>query len=163
MIKNIIYIVIAATCISLCGCGHQSPSPKDSSDGGCMECVLLENEEDDMVSDFSDTLTTEQYHQMIIEAIANGDKQRFAKMLCYPVHRPDPLPDIENEQQMVQYFDILFDKPFRKKVAELDSNSWNLVGWRGWMILDGEIWDTDPCIVINYSSPIEQQYIEIMR
>ena len=128
-----------------------------------MECVLLENEEDDMVSDFSDTLTTEQYHQMIIEAIANGDKKQFAKMLCYPVHRPDPLPDIENEQQMVQYFDILFDKPFRKKVAELDSNSWNLVGWRGWMILDGEIWDTDPCIVINYSSPIEQQYIEIMR
>ena len=38
---------------------------------------------------------------------------------------------------------------FRKRVAKLDSNSWEQIGWRGWMVLDGEIGDTDPCIVVN--------------
>jgi hypothetical protein len=73
------------------------------------------------------------------------------------------LPDIETEGQMVRYFDTLFDKQFRQQVAKLDSNSWDNVGWRGSMILDGEIWDTDPVICINYSSPLEQRYAEYLR
>ena len=163
MKKNLVFIVITATCISLCGCGHQSPAPQDSSSCGCLESALIDNEEDDVMSTFSDTLTTEQYHQMIIEAIANDDRVQFAEMVCYPVRREYPIANIEYAEQMIRYFDTLFDESFRKKVASLDSNSWERMGWRGWMILDGEIWDTDPCIVVNYSSPTEQLQAEHLR
>ena len=119
--------------------------------------------EDAGLSLFSDTLTQEQYHQMILEAIANGDKEMFAEMVSYPLCRPYPLPNIENKQQMVRYFDTLFDQSFRERIAMLDSNSWDNIGWRGWMILDGEIWNVDPRIVVNYSSPIEQRHAEYLR
>ena len=54
--------------------------------------------------------------------IANGDKQTFAKMVSYPLSRPYPLPDVETEGQMIRYFDTLFDKQFRQRIAKLDSN-----------------------------------------
>ena len=113
-------------------------------------------------SHFADTLSYDEYHQKIIEAIANGDKQLFAQMVSYPLERRYPLHNIENEEQMIRYFDTLFDVSFREKVSKLDSNSWSSCGWRGWMILDGEIWNTDPCIVVNYSSPLEQKHSEYL-
>ena len=131
------------------GKAHQDQINYDKNEGECPE-----------MSSFSDTLTTGQYHQMILDAIANGDKEMFAEMICYPLHREYPLADIKDKQQMVCYFDTLFDESFRNRVAGLDSNSWEQIGWRGWMILNGEIWDTDPCIVINYSSPLEQRHAE---
>lgn len=114
------------------------------------------------MSHFADTLSVEQYHQMILEAIADGDKELFAEMVCYPLSRNYPLPDIEDKQHMIRYFDTLFDEPFRRQIARLDSNSWENVGWRGWLILDGDVWDTDPCIEVNYSSPIEQKHAEYL-
>ena len=115
------------------------------------------------MSHFADTIPIDRYHQMIIDAIARGDKKLFAKMVCYPLERQYPVPDIENEEQMVRYFDTLFDMPFRKEIAKLDSSSWECIGWRGFMILDGEIWNTDPCIFVNYSSPTEQRYAEQLK
>lgn len=134
-------IAVATVLILLASCGSNGDEPQNQ---------------------IADTLTMEQYHQQILSAIANGDKELFAEMVCYPLERNYPLPDIEDKQQMVRYFDTLFDMPFRKQIAQLDSNSWMNVGWRGYMILDGEIWDTDPCIEVNYSSPLEQGYAEYL-
>lgn len=140
-------VFMLALAVLLCSCGHKSmnnnaPIETDSAD-------MVVAEENRGLSHFSDTLSDAKYHQMILEAIANGDKKMFAKMVSYPLSRPYPLPDIETEGQMVRYFDTLFDKQFRQQIAKLDSNSWDNVGWRGCMILDGEIWDTDPIICIN--------------
>ena len=161
MKPNVMYFVLLTIAIYLCSCGHKSsdknaPVETDTAD-------MIMDEESPGLSHFSDTLSDGKYHQMILEAIANGDKQTFAKMVSYPLSRPYPLPDIETEGQMVLYFDTLFDKQFRQRIAKLDSNSWDNVGWRGSMILDGEIWDTDPVICINYSSPLEQRYAEYLR
>lgn len=155
--KSFSIFMFAAT-ISLCSCGHKS-----SDKNVPIETDMVMEEETSGLSHFSDTLSDGKYHQMIVEAIANGDKQTFAKIVSYPLSRPYPLPDIETEGQMVRYFDTLFDKQFRQRIAKLDSNSWDNVGWRGSMILDGEIWDTDPVICINYSSPLEQHYAEYLR
>lgn len=156
------HIVLSALALALCSCGHKStkkvaPTETDTT------YVAVEEEEAPGLSHFSDTLSDTKYHQMILEAIANGDKQMFAKMVSYPLYRPYPLPDIETEDQMVRYFDTLFDKQFRQQVAKLDSNSWDIVGWRGCMILDGEIWDALPRIYVNHSSPLEQRYAEYLR
>lgn len=118
-----------------------------------------ETEYDGCIDDFN-TMSIGQRHQMLIDAIAKGNKQQFADLVVYPVRRISPVPDIETKEQMISYFDTLFDKSFRERIAHLDSNSWEEMGWRGWMLLNGEIWDTDPGIVINYSSPLEQQYAQ---
>lgn len=154
-------IVALAFAMPLSSCGHKSSGTNAPIETGATEMVV--EEECLGLSHFSDTLSDGKYHQMILEAIANGDKQTFAKMVSYPLSRPYPLPDIETEGQMVRYFDTLFDEQFRQRIAKLDSNSWDNVGWRGSMILDGEIWDTDPVICVNYSSPLEQRYAEFLR
>lgn len=156
-----LFVIILVFTLATCSCGRKTDSKVDPLDVDCVADTYTEDEEG--LSHFSDTLTMGQYHQMILEAIANGDKQLFAKMVSYPLCRQYPLHDVENEQQMVRYFDTLFDKQFRQQIAKLDSNSWDNVGWRGWMILDGEIWDVDPRIVVNYSSPLEQRYAEYLK
>lgn len=161
MKPNVIHLVLFTVAISLCSCGHKSTNNNAPIETDTAYVLV---EEDDLgLSHFSDTLSDTKYHQMILEAIANGDKQMFAKMVSYPLYRPYPLPDIETEDQMVRYFDTLFDKQFRQQVAKLDSNSWDIVGWRGCMILDGEIWDALPRIYVNHSSPLEQRYAEYLR
>ena len=162
MKPNVLHFVVLTIAILLCSCWHiftnnKAPIETDTAN------VVVEEEEGTGLSHFSDTLSDGMYHQMILEAIANGDKQMFAKMVSYPLSRPYPLPDIETEGQMVRYFDTLFDKQFRQRIVKLDSNSWSNVGWRGCMILDGEIWDTDPVICVNYSSPLEQRYAKYLR
>lgn len=121
---------------------------------------------DDLYSDFSrfaDTLSDNEYHQKIIEAIANGDKQLFAQMVSYPLERRYPLHNIENEEQMIRYFDTLFDVSFREKVSKFDSNSWGcLPGGRGWMLYECEI-IADPRIIVDYLSPLEQSHAEYLR
>ena len=161
MKKKQLTIVALVFTLAICSCGHKTDSKVDAHDVDCVTDTYTEGEEG--LSHFSDTLTTGQYHQMILDAIANGDKQLFAKMVSYPLYRQYPLHDVEDEQQMVRYFDTLFDKQFRQQIAKLDSNSWDNVGWRGWMILDGKIWDVDPRIVVNYSSPLEQRYAEYLK
>ena len=161
MKPNVWHLVVLTIAILLCSCGHKSSDKNAPIETDTADMVM--DEESPGLSHFSDTLSDGKYHQMILEAIANGDKQTFAKMVSYPLSRPYPLPDIETEGQMIRYFDTLFDKQFRQRIAKLDSNSWGNVGWRGCMILDGEIWDTDPVICINYSSPLEQCYAECLR
>lgn len=152
--KSLAFGAMLLITVAMVSCGNREKAHQDQLNYDKNEGEFPE------MSCSSDTLTTGQYHQMILNAIANGNKALFAEMICYPLHREYPLADIKDIQQMIGYFDTLFDVTFRKRVAKLDSNSWEQVGWRGWMILDGEIWDTDPCIVINYSSPLEQRHAE---
>lgn len=159
---NFIYIFTLALALALCSCGHQSANKNVPTETDTTANVVVE-EDVPGLSHFSDTLTSAKYHQMILEAIAKGDKQMFAKMASYPLSRRYPLPDIENEAQMVRYFDTLFDKQFRQQIAKLDSNSWDYVGWRGAMILNGEVWDTGSWIIVNYSSPLEQRHAEYLK
>lgn len=147
--------------IAFCSCGHKSTDRFEMDETDTADMVVAE--ENCGLSHFSDTLSDGKYHQMILEAIANGDKQTFAKMVSYPLYRPYPVHDIETEEQMIRYFDTLFDKQFRQQIAKLDSNSWDNVGWRGCMVLDGEIWDDSHIIYVNYSSPLEQHYAEYLR
>ena len=129
-------VITFAFALTLYSCEYKTTNKYVPAETDSVNIVV--EEEAPGLSHFSDILSDGMYHQMILEAIANGDRQMFAKMVSYPLSRPYPLPDIETEEQMVHYFDTLFDKQFRQKIAKLDSNSWSNVGWRGSMVLDGE-------------------------
>ena len=157
------FFLLAAILLTIPG-GRNAPNDSTQEQPDTKD--LMESNIDNFESEYDggiddlNSITIGRRHQMLIEAIAKGNKQQFADLVVYPVRRTSPIPDIENKEQMVSYFDTLFDKSFRERIAHLDSNSWEEIGWRGWMLLNGEIWDTEPGIVINYSSPLEQQYAQ---
>lgn len=102
-------------------------------------------------------LTWGEMKQLIITSIAEGDKKTFAGLVEYPIRRDYPLRDIENKEQMIEKFDLIFDAKFRDTLRTMDSNSWEAVGWRGYMLCDGMLWGDGLVEIINYSSPHEQQ------
>lgn len=160
-----IAVAIIATTLASCvnnGSGKTNEEENDSSNF-IYDDMATEHEDRHDIPDFSDTMPVDPFQQQILDAIANGKKELFAELVNYPLHRKYPLHDIENEQQMIRYFDTLFDKSFRERVAKLDHNSWDNVGWRGWMILNGEIWDTGIGIIVNHYSPLEQRYAEYLK
>ena len=73
-----LFVIILVFTLATCSCGRKTDSKVDPLDVDCVADTYTEDEEG--LSHFSDTLTMGQYHQMILEAIANGDKQLFAKM-----------------------------------------------------------------------------------
>lgn len=112
------------------------------------------------VNDSNDAIVIDdpdkEIHELILTSIAQGDKETFADLVQYPLRRTYPLHNITNKQEMVAYFDLIFDDGFRAVVDSLSYNDWDQMGWRGYMLLSGEIWESDgEVIAVNYSSPAE--------
>ena len=100
----------------------------------------------------------EDVKQLIINSIANGDKETFAELVHYPLLRQYPLRNIYTKDEMIKYFDFLFDDGFRKTIGSIKLDEWHGVGWRGFTLLSGELWeDGGELVAVNYSSPAEQK------
>lgn len=100
----------------------------------------------------------EDVKQLIINSIANGDKETFAELVHYPLLRQYPLRNIYTKDEMIKYFDFLFDDGFRKTIGSIKLDEWHGVGWRGFTLLSGELWeDGGELVAVNYSSLAEQK------
>lgn len=75
--------------------------------------------------------------EVIMKCIADGDAKGLAKLTLYPLKRVYPLKDIENEEQMIAYFDVLFDDYVRKTMRNASVSDWHEYGWRGYLFKDG--------------------------
>lgn len=94
-----------------------------------------------------------------VQCIANGDAAGFATHCYYPIERPYPLPAIHNANEMVAYFDVLFDTPMRIRCKAASHLDWDCLGWRGQCFKNGELWDygyMGYVTRIGYCSPREQ-------
>ncbi len=77
----------------------------------------------------------------LAKAIEDGDAATVAAFVRYPLHRAPPLPSIDNEEQFVAGFPVLFDDAFRREMREGQfSRDWEEVGWRGVMYHNGRLW-----------------------
>ena len=73
------------------------------------------------------------------------------------------MKDIENVEQMVDYFDILFDDSIKNLLQESSLSDWEKVGWRGYMFKDGLLWVTDSGLIsVNYESKKEKALREAL-
>lgn len=96
--------------------------------------------------------------QLILTSISNGDKETFADLVHFPLHRQYPLKSINTKNEMIEYFDFLFDESFRETIGSLKRDDWQMIGWRGYTIMSGELWeDGGELVAVNYSSPAEQR------
>lgn len=93
----------------------------------------------------------------IIRCIVNNDAQDLAALTQYPICRKYPLKDIENAEQMITYFDTLFDDSIKTLLSQASTSDWEEVGWRGYMFRNGLLWVSDTGLIsINYESNKEK-------
>ncbi|MBR4147308.1 MAG: hypothetical protein IKU00_05385 [Bacteroidales bacterium] len=138
MKKNLLSALLVMLTIALCCCNNKKAE--------CVDCKAPEHRSD------------EEACRLIFNSIANGNKETFADLVRYPLYRRYPLRNIYTKDEMVKYFDFLFDDEFRNTIRALRLDEWQEVGWRGFTIMSGELWeDGGELVAVNYSSPVEQR------
>ena len=87
----------------------------------------------------SNTFALEQkYHESVlpvIDAFKTHDKTAIAAHIRYPLQRRYPVPAINNEAELIERFDQVFDQQLIAQIAGSDIDTdWGEVGWRGIML-----------------------------
>lgn len=108
----------------------------------------------------------QQHHKNIspiITAFKAGDRAAIAALIRYPLKRSYPVPAINNETELVERFEQVFDPQLIAQIASSNIDTdWDKVGWRGTMLNSGIVWvDTNGKIIgINYQTTKEQLLAE---
>lgn len=93
----------------------------------------------------------------IVKAVAADDSVSFSSHVNYPLERPYPLRDIQNETEMKAYYPVLVDDSLRNVLAKSSSSEWSEAGWRGWTVKDGQyLWIDGDVYEVNYISSREK-------
>jgi hypothetical protein len=67
--------------------------------------------------------------EKIKEALVRNDRNTIVKMINYPLNRHYPLPDIINEEEMLEKFDHIFDENQIRRIVESDIS--DVLEWQG--------------------------------
>lgn len=70
--------------------------------------------------------------ERISQAIIDGNANDLIYMTEYPILRDYPLKDIRNDDEMIAYFNTLFDATIKNKLRNATKEDWNEVGYRGY-------------------------------
>ena len=96
--------------------------------------------------------------KMLTRAIADNDAESFSSLVSYPWQRPYPLKNIEDKEQMKQYYPILVDDSLKSVIVNAKPDDWAEYGWRGWSIKkDNYIWVDEDVYSIPYISSREKE------
>lgn len=93
-----------------------------------------------------------------IKVVKSGNIEKLSSKIKYPLNRTYPIPPIKNKQEFVKRYKEVFDDNLTKKIINSKvETDWDAVGWRGIMLLNGELWlDTDgKLIAVNHQSRLE--------
>jgi len=93
-----------------------------------------------------------------VNAVKSGNIDKLSSKIKYPLNRTYPIPPIKNKQEFVKRYKEVFDDNLTKKIINAKvATDWKDVGWRGIMLLNGELWlDTDgKLIAVNHQSRLE--------
>lgn len=111
---------------------------------------------------FSQDLKPE-YQKFVKSFIANvksNNKAGVATFISFPLQREYPIPSVKNKADFIKRYDQIFDTALKNKIIKSNpTKDWSEMGWRGIMLLQGDIWmDTDgKVITINYQSQYEKK------
>ena len=105
-----------------------------------------------------------------IETVKTKNKDKICSLVRYPLTREYPIPEVKNKNELLKRFDEVFDIKLVNLIVKSKVNTdWSDVGWRGIMLLDGEVWlDFDGKLIgVNYQSQFEkkkkEELIKIQR
>ena len=98
--------------------------------------------------------------QNFIETIKTKNKEKISKIVSYPLKREYPISEIKNKNELIKRFDEIFDDKLMSLIVKSKiKTDWSEMGWRGIMLLDGEVWlnSTGELIAVNYQSQFEKK------
>ena len=98
--------------------------------------------------------------QNFIETIKTKNKEKISKIVSYPLKREYPISEIKNKNELLKRFDEIFDDKLMSLIVKSKiKTDWSEMGWRGIMLLDGEVWlnSTGELIAVNYQSQFEKK------
>jgi len=101
----------------------------------------------------------QQLIRTLIQHVKANNKSQICDLVAYPLNRENPIPAIRNKKELLTRFDEVFDTKLMKTIAQSDlKTDWSAVGWRGIMLLSGDVWlNSDGKITaINYQSELEK-------
>ena len=103
----------------------------------------------------------------IIDLIKNKNMNELAEMVKYPLNRPFPIPVINNKEEFIAYYPIIFDQSFIKLLTATKYSQENTIPDYNFLrlgILDGKIWfdDKGRITTINYESSKEIEMVNIL-
>ena len=124
----------------------------------CITILLVLN----LLTAWGQDLTKEQQKLVydFIDCIKNNRKEKLAYKIVFPFSKEYPITSIKNEQEFLLRYNEIFDDTLTKIIVDSKpSGDWAAVGWRGIMLLNGEVWlDYDGrLIAVNYQSQAEAQ------
>lgn len=97
----------------------------------------------------------------IVKAVNENDPALFAQNVSYPLQRPYPLKDIQNEEEMKTYYNVIMDDSLRNVILTSTPGDWQRYGWRGYSLKDGDyLWVDESLYGINYLSAKERNMID---
>lgn len=135
---NLTVICFIAAGTLLCSCGGRSSGAASSAS------VAIN---DSLPADVTD----------IVSAVASDDSSGFSSKVNYPLERPYPLKDINNETEMAAYYKVMVDDSLKNVIAGSTKSDWSENGWRGWTVKDGQYLSVDGEIYeVNYVSAREK-------
>lgn len=96
--------------------------------------------------------------KLLTRAIADNDPESFSALVSYPLQRPYPLKNIDDMEQMRQYYPVLVDDSLKSVIVNASPEDWAEYGWRGWSIKkDNYIWVDEDVYSIPYISKREAE------
>lgn len=115
--------------------------------------------EEDMLSGIE---RSERAIQKIIDYGREGNLQKLAQMVQYPLMRRYPLPLIRDSADFVNYAGIIWDDSLKQVFRNLRLEDWSLFGWHGFSFADGHyLWVGETQISdITYYSKREKELKE---
>lgn len=100
----------------------------------------------------------------IVRAVHDNNPSLFAMEVGYPLQRPYPLKDINNEEEMKAYYNVIMDDSLRNVILNSSPEDWQRYGWRGYGLKDGSyLWVDDNIYAIDYVSQKEKALIDSLN
>ncbi len=100
--------------------------------------------------------------QNFINLIKENNSKKIAPHVDYPLNRFNPVPNINNEAEFIEKYEMLFDDNLKELIIKSDiEKDWERIGWRGYMLNGGIIWlapDNYKLKAVNYLSDKEKEY-----
>jgi hypothetical protein len=98
-----------------------------------------------------------------IDSVEKNDRQGLANNTEYPLGRGDSGVFINNKDDFIKNYDILFDTDFVKKISESNlDHDWDETEWQGIFFDDGSIWlnDEGKLVSVNHKTVAEKTYMD---
>lgn len=100
----------------------------------------------------------------LVKAVADNDSVGFSAIVSYPLSRPYPLHDIENAEEMKNYYPVMVDDSLRNVLTASHPKDWEEYGWRGWSLKNGDyLWVDSDIYDISYLSARERAMLDSLK